>query len=99
MSAPKQATLNEHVNLEAIGAYADRLARGQKRIEKSSWLHGLTEVQVAALAALAAAETALREAYDLCVQAERVRYDEAAEPATPTFAPAVLALLTEPEAD
>lgn len=70
MVSPKQATLNEWVNLEALQAYAERLQRMARGVEDRAWLDGPTELQVTALAALAAAEAALREALELALLAD-----------------------------
>lgn len=100
MGAPKQATLNEWVNLEALAAYADRLRRVSAMIQARTWLDDPTEVEIAALATLAAAETGLREALELCGLSERCLHEEfrqrmygaAPDPLLPQVAEVIAAL-------
>lgn len=75
MRSPKQSTLNEHVNLEAVGAYADKMKRQAEQILLNAWPDEPTEAEREAVAALNRAEQALRLAYSLSGHAERLASD------------------------
>ena len=71
MSNLKQATLNEHVNLEAIEAFADKLKRDAEDIVSHAFLRDQTPAEVAALNALSNAEAAVRLAFKLSCEAQQ----------------------------
>jgi hypothetical protein len=77
-NAPKQATLNEWVNAEAVEHYARGLEQQANVIESWSWQDGEPE-QETAIEALRGAAAAVRGALALARPAERLSSDEYAE--------------------
>lgn len=71
MSNLKQATLNEHVNLEAIEAFAGKLKRDGEDIVSHAWLRDQTPAEADALSALSNAEAAMRLAFKLSCEAQQ----------------------------
>ena len=74
-----QKTLNEHVNLESVRSYADKLKAQVRPIEGYNWPDDPTPKQAAAIEALRAAHDAMRAAIDQAQTAEQqaseVAYD------------------------
>jgi hypothetical protein len=71
MSTIKQDTINQHVNLEALAAYADTLQKRAEEILTHAFLRNVTDAEVDAGRSLTNAEAALRLAIDLSIQAVR----------------------------
>lgn len=71
-NAPKQATLNQWVNYEAVKHYAAGLARNAGQIEGYQWPDEPTPKQAAAIEAVKAASAALDQALTLARTAEQL---------------------------
>jgi hypothetical protein len=79
MTNLKQSTLNQHVNLEAIGHYADSLRERRERLDARLFEDERGERERSIFDALQYAETAMRLAITLAQHAQylddRYQYD------------------------
>jgi hypothetical protein len=77
MSTLKQATLNAHVNSEAVEAYVQRLALQAEHLTDRAWPDEATGADAEARTTLYEAAEAMRDALRLARDAERLASDRA----------------------